>query len=375
MELINVCYVSHFPHMKMGGQRSMFHLVEHLDRSRFRPFAICPEPGELSERLEAIGCKCFFVPLVSIKPKNIGKFGAIPGKIRTIIRENNIKILHPDYPSDTFFCWYAALGTGARIIWHVRWNQKAMKDVLFEKICDGIIGVSDGAGRRFSSSRKVRSKYRTIFNGVDCELFRPVEDKNAVRARLGLPEGRFMLLFAGVLKDGKGIYEIAEAVSMLEKDPEVAEMPLTVFVGSQDDRDKLELFKDFVAEMIARGDIRIYSQQKNIHEWMQAADALAIPSHEGNEGMPRVLYEALACGTAGIGSDTSGVNEAITPETGILVREKCPTDIAAAVKKLINDRQLLRELQLNGRERALTHFDIRVHARKVEDFYMEILSR
>ncbi len=372
--LINIAFVSHFPHLKMGGQRSMTHLIENLDRTRFRPFAICPEPGELSEKLESIGCKCFFVPFHSLKPKFLSY--AIPNifKVRDIIKSYNIDIIHPDFTADTFICGLAKKGTSCKMVWHVRWNEHFPKDRIHERLADGIIGVSDAAGTRFSDTPAIKNKYITIYNGVDCEKFCPIDDKKAKRRELGIDDSRFMLIFVGVLKEGKGVLDIANALAILKKDKDLPEMPLCVFAGSKGKQETydelLKIFKDNDLE----GDIDLVGQQTNIHEWMQAADALMIPSHEGHEGMPRVLYESISCGTVGIGSNTSGVNEAVTPDSGILVEEMTPTDIAAAVKKIMLDPDLVKDLQINGRKRALEFFDIKKHAKSVQDFYAKILN-
>ena len=370
----NILFVSHFEHMKMGGQRSMTFLIENLDRSKYTPFAICPKPGELSERLESVGCKCYFVPLISMKPKNFKKFFGIRQMIKDIVIKHNIAVIHPDYPSDTYFCWRAKQGTKAKLIWHVRWTEKFTKDRLFERIVDGMIGVSDAAGDRFSKSPAIRAKYKTIYNGVDCEVFAPT-DKTAVKAKLGIPTDKFMLLFVGILKEGKGVYDLADAMGHLAKMLPAEKMPLLYYVGSFPNDEKRAELTARVESNGVKDFVNFIPQQTNIHEWMQAAEALAIPSHEGNEGMPRVLYEAISCGTAGIGTDISGVNEAVTPETGLLVPEKNPVALANAVKSLVENPELLHELQVKGRERGLKFFDIRNHAKQVMDFYEYILAK
>ena len=38
-----------------GGERYLELLCEHLDRSRFRPMLICPEPGSFVGRMQARG--------------------------------------------------------------------------------------------------------------------------------------------------------------------------------------------------------------------------------------------------------------------------------------------------------------------------------
>ena len=372
---IKVGYVSHFSHMKMGGQRSMYFLINALDRTKFEPFAICPKPGELSENLKKIDCPSYHAPLFSVKPKFIHKFPSIYSGLRRIIKVQKPDILHPDYPADMFFCSLAKSGTGAKLVWHVRWNAPSSNDKLYEKLPDGIIGVSDAAGRRFSDTPEIRNKYRTIYNGVDTSRFSPAEDRNELRKKLDIPENRPVVMFAGVFKEGKGIFDLLQAAQLIAVDEEIAELPLFLLIGSHHGEESKQKMQQFMDGSPAKELVRIIPQQTNIEEWMAASDILTIPSHEGNEGMPRVMYEAMACGAAVIGSDTSGVREAVTPESGMLVPQETPPALAEAVKILINNKNMRQKLQENGRLRALDLFDIDKHARRVEEFYLEILGR
>lgn len=372
MEKIKILYVSHFPDIKMGGQKSMYHIINNLDRDRFEPYCICPEPGELSEELEKIDCKCFFLPLFNIKPRNILKFHGMFSGIKKIISEYNIDIIHPDHSSDAFFSGLAKRGTKCKMVWHIRWNEKHPKDRIHERLADGIIGVSDASIQRFSGTAEFMNKYRTIYNGVDCELFKPVDDIDKLHSELGMPDEKFILLFVGILKEGKGIFEILDALNIIKKDGKY--MPFTFFIGTWPSDEIKDRFYSKADENDLRDDIKILPHQNEIYRWMQAADVLLIPSHEGNEGMPRVLYEAMACGTTGIGSDTSGVREAVTEDSGLLVNEKSPEELAAAIQKLMDNPELLQKLQIGGRQRALNHFEVKSQTKKIEKFYYKILE-
>ena len=66
---VRVAFVSHYSHLRMGGQRSMALLIEHLDRRVVTPLAICPEPGELANHLARLDCPVMHVPLQPIKPR------------------------------------------------------------------------------------------------------------------------------------------------------------------------------------------------------------------------------------------------------------------------------------------------------------------
>lgn len=372
MKKIKILYVSHFPDIKMGGQKSMYHIINNLDRQRFDPYCLCPEPGELSEELEKIDCKCFFLPLYNIKPRNIFKFRSMFTGIRKIIKEHNIDIIHPDHSSDAFFSGLAKRGTNCKMIWHIRWNEKHPKDRIHERLADGIIGVSDASIQRFSGASEFMNKYETIYNGVDCKLFCPVDNIDKLRSELGMPDNKFIILFVGILKEGKGIFEILDALNIIKNNND--EMPFTFFIGTWPGDEVKDRFHTKADDFDLRDDIKILPHQSEIYRWMQASDVLLIPSHEGNEGMPRVLYEAMACGTTGIGSYTSGVREAVTDNSGMLVNEKSPDELAAAIKKLIDNPELLEKLQKGGRKRALAHFEVKSQTKKIENFYYKILG-
>ncbi len=373
---LKVAYVSHFSHLRMGGQKSTVHLIENLDRSKIAPIGICPEQGELSEKMESIACPCFFVPLYPIKPRHYVELITTYKMLRKLIAKEEIDILHPDRDADALICGLAKIGTGAKMVWHARVNAPHSSDRLNFSLANGVIGVSAAASGRFSAFPNFEHKCRTIFNGVDTEVFKPVENKADVRLKLGLPTDKFILIFVGQITKGKGIYELAESMRIMKnKNPDnlpLDNLPLLLYVGTPRSDGEKNRLVSFINDNELAGDVRIIPQQSNIHEWMQAADAQIIPSHEGVEGMPRVLYEAMACGTVGIGSDTSGVRETVTEDSGILVKENSPDDIAKTIIMLMSDKELVRKLQAGGRLRAVENFGIGRHARQVEEFYEEI---
>ena len=370
--IVNVAYVSHFSTLKMGGQKSMSALIENLDRKIFRPYAIMPEPGELSQHLESMGCKCFYVPFTSLKPKNVFKYLRNLSAVRGIIRDNDIDIIHPDFERDAYLCGHAKNKTKAKMIWHVRLTLKKRIDAKIEKLADGIIGISDGVKQRFSGSAEFEKKYRTIFNGVDTDIFKPVEDRAELRKKLDLPKDRFILLFAGQMKEGKGILDIAEAARIIKDS--IPTPPLIILAGQVSDKDVfnkllLKIENDDCSEIVT-----VLPPQTNIQEWMQAADALILPSHEGTEGMGRVMFEAMACGAVAIGTDISGVREAVDEKSGILIPERSPESIAETIIGLMKNPGFAANLSENGRKRAVEVFDIRRHAENVMEFYNYILA-
>ncbi len=63
----------------------------------------------------------------------------------------------------------------------------------------------------------------------------------------------------------------------------------------------------------------------------------------------------------------------MTPDTGLLVPERSPADLARALTLLLAHPQRLAELRAAGAQRVQNAFDIRLHARRVEAFFLELV--
>jgi teichuronic acid biosynthesis glycosyltransferase TuaC len=74
-----------------------------------------------------------------------------------------------------------------------------------------------------------------------------------------------------------------------------------------------------------------------LHGIYASADALVLAS--SREGWPNVLLESMACGTPVVASDVWGNPEVVScPEAGVLMRQRNPEGVAAAVKQLFEGR-------------------------------------
>ena len=70
-------------------------------------------------------------------------------------------------------------------------------------------------------------------------------------------------------------------------------------------------------------------------EYYCAADALVLASDR--EGWANVLLESMACGTPVVATNIWGTPEVVAaPEAGLLVQERSPAAIAAALRRLLS---------------------------------------
>jgi glycosyltransferase involved in cell wall biosynthesis len=369
---MRVAFVSHHPHLQMGGQRSLALLIEHLDRTVVDPLVICPGPGPLTDHLTQLGCPVVHIPLYRIKPRTLGAVWRSSRAIRALLRERRIDIIAPDAARDALTCGLAKLGTATKMVWFVRLTSHDPLDSILAHLADAMIGDSDDTRRRFGS-RRVAARHRTIVGGADLRRFRPPKDRTAVRRALDLPQQRPVLLFVGQVKAAKGVLDIVDSLGLL-KTERAGAPPLLVVVGTPDPPAMLEEIARHAAARDVASQLRVLPQQFDVERWMQAADVLVSGSHQDTEGMSRVLYEAMACGAVPVATDIRGNRDALTPETGVLVPERDPATMARALGALLADAPRLAALRQAGIARARESFDIRLHARGVERFYRDVLD-
>jgi glycosyltransferase involved in cell wall biosynthesis len=376
---LHVLYTSHFEHARMGGQKSLLAMIEHLDRNKVKPFAAVPAEDELSRLLRQLDCPTFIVPFSELRrtyfwkrwlPESRHFFHTVK-LLRTLIREHRLHLLHPDEERDAVACGYAKKHTSAKLLYHARLTNPTKFDRKIEGFADGIIGVSDGALARFAQFPS--AKKRTIFDGVDVSIFKPADDKSALRRELDLPTDTFIVLFVGQVKAGKGIFDVLTAMTLLKAALSDLEQPLLLIAGNPIDNETLPKVQAIIQQENLKAEY--LGHRNDIHRLMQACDVLALPSHEGVEGLPRVLFEAMACGAIGLGTDTSGVREAFADNNGILVREKSPHEIADALLRLMRNPDLQATLRQKGVESVRARFDVRKNTDAVVDFYEQLFSR
>lgn len=371
MNKINILFQSSYEHARMGGQKSLLALIDNLDRDVFVPFLTVPYEGELKDIVEEKGIKVLVQNLPGMKPTNFFRLKRIRDRFVEFVKKNDISIIHTDNDKFAYLATFIAKKTNAKTVYHARVTSKRKYDKLLEKRVDRIVGISEAVRNRFDTET-IKAKFKVIYNGVDCNLFSNIYNKNEVQSKLGLDHNIYNLLFVGQIKEGKGLTEIIEAAKIInEKVPN----PFRYYIlGKESDFGNQTIFENTI-EGYGLVDKFVFKGQKdNVHEWLQAADVLLFPSHEGVEGMGRVPFEAMATGTPVIATDISGVNEAVTEDVGMLIEEKNSIALADSILKLYKENDFYTYLSKNGRKRALELFDISIHAVNMMNLFQEMVN-
>lgn len=194
---------------------------------------------------------------------------------------------------------------------------------------------------------------RVIPYGVDVAAFSPAPERRAIwRGRLGVPDGAPLLLGVGRMATKKGFQRLIEILpALLAGNPELR----IVLAGGGD---LLDGFKAAASPWPDRVFFPGAVLRDTLPDLYRAADLFVLPAvhdSKGNvDGLPNVILEAMASGLPVVASGISGIPLAVEDgRTGLLVPEKDPAALLAALSRLLADPGGARAMGERGRAKAV----------------------
>ena len=216
--------------------------------------------------------------------------------------------------------------------------------------------------------------HRTIYNPHN---LKEIQEK----AKMETPEFHFSkdkkyIISVGRIVKGKRIKDLITALSCIEKQNSNVEL---IILGDGDLRPELE---QYVHELALDQKVHFLGFQQNPFAYISKSDLMVLSSEW--EGLPNILIEAMACGTAVVSSDCiSGPREIINPksdlnlhlenelehgEFGILYPVGAVNLLAIAIKEIFNNDQLREKYIQKGLERVKDFDETKIAAQYLDIF-------
>jgi len=329
---------------------------------------VCAD-GPLLAQVRAQGFRVETVPLKrSANPRH--GLAALVALIR-LLRRERVDLLHVHTPIGALIGRLAApfarpgrlVYTAHGFYFHERmpWPKRAAHialEWLLGRMTDTLFTQSEEDAATARRLRLCRTgDVVAIGNGSDPARFRPDADgadRVRVRAELGTPADRPVIVCVGRLVAEKGIPELIAA--MREVDAElwvIGERLESDHAGGIDDA--LAAARD---DAVLGARVRLLGYRADVPDLLRAADVYTLPSHR--EGMPRSIIEAMLTGLPVVATDIRGSREEVVDrETGALVSVGEPTALAAALNRLVGDVDLRARQGAAGLARARERYDER----------------
>lgn len=196
--------------------------------------------------------------------------------------------------------------------------------------------------------------------GADPARFDPSQapPRSVLRAQIGLPEDAPVVLSLGRLVKKKGVEYLVQALPALrEHIPNV----LVVIAGDGPEREPLE---QLAVHLGVRESVRFVGAVlwQHVPAYLHASDVFVVPSvvdESGNlDGLPTTILEAMAAAKPVVASAVAGIPLVVEHEkTGLLVPQRDPHALAAALTALLQDEQSRVRLGNAARQRVETELN------------------
>lgn len=197
----------------------------------------------------------------------------------------------------------------------------------------------------------------------------PDESREQVRGRLGQAGANTVLLVPAQLEKRKGHRHLLNALASLETDGRLDGVGV-LFAG--DGPEEMAL-RDHANSLGLSGRVRFVPREPNWWNFYAAADVVVLPSIS-HEDFPNVVIEAMAMAKPVIGSRVAGIPEQIVEGlTGLLVPPADEQQLAEAIAKLIEGRELRERLGTAGRDRYEELFTPATASARYFSLYRELL--
>ncbi len=334
--------------------------------------------GPMVREIERAGATHITLPVDSKNPIVIA---ANVGRLRRVIAERNVDIVHARSRAPAWSAWLAARRSRRPFIttFHGTYGAETRFKLWYNSVMargDRVIAISNFiATHMIDAYGADPDRIRVIPRGIDLGVFdaHRVSPERIIQLAVHwrLPDGAPVVMLPGRLTRWKGQSVLLEAMAKLKR-PDV----VCVIVGSDQGRTKYRTELQATAERLGIGfSTRIVDDCRDMPAALLLATVVVSASTDP-EAFGRVIAEAQAMGRPVIASDHGGARETVIPgETGWLV----PPGDADALAQAIDQALSLREDgRLRLAETAIAHvherFSKEAMCQATLDVYAELLN-
>lgn len=289
-----------------------------------------------------------------------------------IFRQRRFDITHSIMPKAGLLSALAGLVTSTPVRIHTFtgqiWkNDKGFKKFFFKLMDQIIVALStkcftdSPSQSEFLCSEGISNKGQPLdflgrgsLSGVNTERFnlkRLQSERDRIRAEIGAKENSIVFIFLGRKCQDKGTLDLLKAFRKAFATPTEA---MLILVGPEDDQSFQDLF---YSEFKSQPHIFNFQSTRCPESFLAAGDIFCLPSYR--EGFGSVVIEAAALGRPTIGSNITGLKDAILDqETGLLISVGDIDELSQKLRLAFDQPEVFKKMGEQAKNRALEQFSM-----------------
>jgi len=399
-----IAYIHPAPWALGGASRSLYLLLKHLDRGRFRPLVYLPDEGPCRALFESLDVPVKVVPqglfmhsadgyrwyeILALARLPAGMTEAT--RLVLELKSARVDLVHlnaaPLIPAAK-----AAKTAQLPLVWHLRevlprgyWGLR--RNYVIGNLCrlaDRIICISEDHFNQLPPGAPAQVIYNSVdFDEIDASAARTM----VARSRHGLEDGARYVGYIGYVGAAKGVFTFLEAAAEVCRS--LPELPIRfLIIGHQGLRLRRYLPHQIIGigpefpyhralrltkELGLQDRVTFTGYVEDIYPLMRNLDVVVNPSHY--QSIERPALEGQALGLPVVAANLGRASGIMRhDQTGLVVPPGDAAALAGAMIELLKDPELARRLAGAGATHAREAFDARKNARRIEQVYDEILQ-
>ena len=360
-----------------GAERVAIEIAEAVRLAGHRSI-IAAEDGRLSGHAVRAGVELLHL---NLSTKNPFKIWRNTKKLRAIIRENQVDLVHAHSRAPAWSAYRAARHAGIPFVttYHGTYGESTRLKKRYNRVMaagDRVVAVSHFIEDLIKSRYKIDpEKISTIHNGVDLRKFDPASVRGDRAVRLAkewrIENGQPAILLPARLTAWKGQRLFIRALAKMRHKEAVG-----ILIGSDQGRHKYTQELLALAERLGVGGrVRLAGHVEDMPAALQLADIVVNCSTEP-EAFGRTIIEAQAMCKIVVASGHGGAHETIMPDvSGFLFPPGDETALAATFDAILEaDTDLRLSFGARAREEVGAAFSLEAMQTRYLQLYAELLG-
>ena len=351
-----------------GGERQAYYLAKGLRGRGCRVGFACQPDSELAKKLKSAGVAVY--PTIFRCEADFTAAWRVAG----LIRRYNFQILHMHDSHAHWLGGCAARLAGRpvcivsrRVDFSIRRHGFGLSIIKYRHFADAYAAVSEAVKSALVRDGVPAEMIHVIHSGVRMPPSDEPGERDKLNRMLGTNGTTRIVGSIGSLVGHKGHRYLVEAA------PEILRaMPDVRFVVLGEGRLRRDL-ETRIREKGLSGRFFLPGHDPSASRLLSAFDVFVMPSVM--EGLGTSMLDAMAAGVPVVAAHAGGIPEAVADlRTGLLAKPGDSHSLAAAVQKILRDRELAQDLARRAREEVVTRFTVSHMVGRTMSLYRKFLS-